>query len=189
METLGKNTYERSFVNIYLSVAGLLLVILGSFILFRPFQPYLFISFTFSLLIMLTGLFEIRFAVRNKQSIDSWNFILIGGIVDVCMGSYLLLAPLVIIILLTPLIGIWILYKGFMSMLLAFVLRSCPYRFWRLQLIIGYTIMLIALVVLASPIINFLNVISWTGLGIILVGVAYIFLSSVYWDKGLNIRK
>jgi len=183
METIIKKSFRQSFFNRQLLVTGVLLIIIGCLTIWRPFQSYLFISLTFSILIIISGFLEIVLAIKHKKTVEAWVYMLIGGLVDVAMGSYLLLSPLLMMIVLTPLIGVWVFYKGFLSMRLAFMFQRYVYNRWWLQLIIGICIILISLLIVGNATVGFISIISWTGLGIILVGVSSVLLSFVHWNK------
>ncbi|MCL4642252.1 MULTISPECIES: HdeD family acid-resistance protein [Olivibacter] len=176
-------------------ITGILLVIIGFLTLWRPFQSYLFISLSFSVLIIVSGVLEILFIIQHQKIIKMWLTMLVGGIIDVTMGIYLLLSPLIMMIILTPLISIWVFYKGFTALRFALLLRAYAYQRWWLQLAMGVAIMLISLIIVSSAtasflqVIGFLNTISWTGLGIVLIGITAISLSVVYRNTGRLFRR
>lgn len=186
METIIEKSFRHSFFNRQLLVTGVLLIIIGCLTIWRPFQSYVFISLAFSILIIISGFLEIVFAVKHKKTIATWGYTLIGGLIDVAMGSYLLLSPLLMMIVLTPLISIWVFYKGFLSIRLAFKFQPYVYNLWWLQLIIGICIILISLLIIGNATVGFINIISWTGLGITLVGVSSVLLSFVHWSKNME---
>ncbi|HWV70900.1 MAG TPA: DUF308 domain-containing protein [Pseudosphingobacterium sp.] len=188
METIIKKSFRHSFFNRQLLVTGLLLIVIGCLTIWRPFQSYLFISLAFSILIIISGVLEIVFAVKHKKTVEAWGYTLIDGLIDVAMGSYLLLSPLLMMIVLTPLISIWVFYKGFLSVRLAFMFQRYIYTRWWLQLIIGICVMLISLLIVGNATVGFINIISWTGLGISLIGVSSVLLSFVHWSKNVEAK-
>lgn len=183
MDKIVNQPFRYSFFNRQLLVIGILLVIIGCLTIWRPFQSYLFISLSFAVLIILSGISEIIFAIRHKNVWSVWLSMLIGGVIDLTMGIYLLLSPLLVMIVLTPIISIWVFYKGFMSTRLSFLLKRYTYSAWWIQLIVGILIILISIIILANITVGYISIISWTGLGIILVGLSSILLSFVYWNN------
>lgn len=185
-----RNIKKNTQLNRRILIIGILLVIIGFLTLWRPFQSYLFISLSFSVLIIVSGILEILFIVQNQKIMKMWLTMLVGGIIDVAMGIYLLLSPLIMMIILTPLISIWVFYKGFTVLRFALLLRVYAYQRWWLQLAMGIAIILISLMIVVSATVDFLqtigflNTIAWTGLGILLIGVSAISLSFVYRNTG-----
>jgi uncharacterized membrane protein HdeD (DUF308 family) len=54
-------------------LSGVLLIIVGIWVISSPIESYLSLSLLFAWGILLTGIFEIIFAVSNRKSMDSWG--------------------------------------------------------------------------------------------------------------------
>ncbi len=158
-------------------LAGFLLIGIGIWIIISPFQSYLALSWVFAIGMIGTGIFEILFSLVNYQSIKRWGWTFIAGIIDLMIGGYLLNNPLISMVLLHLIVGLWMLFRGITAIGDALHIRSYGFNDWKRLLFTAITIILLALLILACPIIGIENLILWTGLAFIVTGVFRIYLA------------
>lgn len=135
-----------------------------------------------------TGLFELVFLVVNHRSIRRWLWPMIGGIADLVIGGYLLENPLIGMLLLPVLVGLWFLFRGITAVGDALHIRSHGYKGWKRLLFKAFTILLMAGLILAFPAIGLENLILWTSLAFIAAGVfrCYLTLKIRQWKGDLD---
>ena len=87
METIFDEIQE-SVKNWWLSlILGIIFVGVGICLMFAPLDSYIALSIIFSITILISGIFEILFAVTNRH-VSSWGWYLVGGIIDILIGIY-----------------------------------------------------------------------------------------------------
>ena len=62
---------------------------------------------------LVSGLFEIAFALANKKGISSWGWYLAGGIIDLILGIFLMASPGLSMEVLPFVLAFWIMFRGF----------------------------------------------------------------------------
>jgi uncharacterized membrane protein HdeD (DUF308 family) len=154
-----------------LVITGLLLIGLGVWILMTPLTAYASLAVLFSIGLTVAGLVEVAFAVSNRDAIDGWGWALVGGIIDLALGIYLLSNPAVTLVTLPILLGIWLLFRGFSAIGTSIALRGYGVTNWGWLLALGLGIIVFAIVIMNNPELGALNIVIWTGVGFILAGI------------------
>lgn len=178
METLIESTVRNIIKQWWLILlAGILLVIMGSWIIISPFQSFLAICWAVAIGIIGSGCFEIVFSVKNHASIKGWGWLLAAGLVDVVIGIYLLNYPLITMVILPLIIAVWILFRGIVAVGNAIHMRSYGFNDWRWLIAAAITIVLLALLILVYPGFGMETLMFWTGVSFIVSGIFRIYLS------------
>lgn len=157
-------------------VTGLLLLGIGTWVLYHPFQSYLNLSCFFAIGMVITGLLDIIFALKNRQN-RRWMWWLLAGIADIVVGIYLFNNTLITIVFLPLVIGLWTFYKGFMAIGDAFHIRTYKFGNWRRLLFTAAVALMMALLLMACPVIGVENIFLFSGLAFIAAGIFRIYLS------------
>ncbi|MGZ3755528.1 MAG: HdeD family acid-resistance protein [Mucilaginibacter sp.] len=160
-----------------MSLAGILLIAVGIWVIKAPFGSYLSLSWVFAVGMIGTGVFEMFFSYINCGSAKRWGLNLIAGIVDLLVGGYLLYNPLITMLLLPLIVGLWVLFRGMTAIGDALHIRSHGVKEWKRLLFTAMTVIVLALLILACPMIGIENLIFLTGLAFIAAGFFRIILS------------
>jgi uncharacterized membrane protein HdeD (DUF308 family) len=160
-----------------LLVTGLALISTGIWIFASPAAAYLSLSILFGVIILITGFFEIVFAITARGSLDGWGWMLASGILDLVIGTYLLMYPGITMAILPFILGFWLMFRGFSAMGVAFDMKSYGAKDWGLLLIFALAVIFFGFMVLAVPAFGVANIIVWTGLSFIAAGVYRIILA------------
>jgi len=158
-------------------LVGLILIVTGIWISLSPATAYVSLSFLFAINIFVTGIMEVIFSVMSRKSMEGWGWTLIGGLLDIVIGVYLLAYPLLTMSVLPFILGFWLLFKGFSAIGFAIDLKSYDESNWGVLLALGIIILLFAGMVLAVPAFGVLNIILWTSLSFIAAGVFRVVLA------------
>ena len=59
-----------------LTIVGILITFLGFWVYQNPLTDYIGLSILFSVIIFISGVFEIIFAITNKKIVKSWGWML-----------------------------------------------------------------------------------------------------------------
>ncbi|WP_448104498.1 HdeD family acid-resistance protein [Pedobacter panaciterrae] len=160
-----------------MSLAGALLIGLGLWVLASPVASYLSLSILFAIGMVLTGIFEVLFSTTNAASLKGWGWILAGGMIDFLLGIYLLSYPLMTMIIMPMIIGIWMLFRGFMAIGSSIELKDSGMLDWGWMLATGILIVVCALMILGNPLFGIINIVIWTAISLIVGGIFRIYLS------------
>jgi|GEM_PF-5488105 len=180
---------KTTHLNCYLLAVGATLVALGCLIILKPFQAYYLISLSFSILLVVTGVMELLFSIKNKQMLEEWKHFLLSGVLSILVGCYLLFSLALALLFVTSVVSIWMFYKGFISLRLAVLLKKYRIKQWWIQLLIGLMIGIIGLAMLIHIDYGLWSMLGWTGLGIALIGVSYMSLSFIRFVSTLQLKR
>lgn len=157
--------------------SGVLFVCLGIWILASPVASYLSLSLLFAFGMIFSGLFELVFSIGNRKKLHGWGWTLAGGLIDVVLGCYLLNFPLLTMIVMPIIIGLWMLFRGFMAIGSSIELRAYGVLDWLWLLFTGVLIVVLSLLIIGHPLFAAINVVIWTAFAFILSGIFRVFLS------------
>lgn len=132
-----------------LALKGLVLLLMGIFILFNPELALNAIIFYLGLLALVGGVAEVTLAVMNRDK-PQWTGYLLEGLLDIGIGVLLLTKP-VVAELLPILLGIWIVASGLMLLVRAFRSRSAGHASWTQWLFLSVLLIAIGLWVVYDP--------------------------------------
>lgn len=168
------NSLRQSIKHWYLLlILGIILILCGVFVISRPLSAYLALAVFFSITLVTTGLMESIFAVANNRSLKAWIWYLIGGILSVIFGVYLLAHPKISMNVLTLIIGFSLMFRSFQLLAFSFDLRELKIKKWKNTAIISVLSFLFSLLLLSKPIFTAISVMWVTGFGFIFVGLSY----------------
>jgi uncharacterized membrane protein HdeD (DUF308 family) len=156
---------------------GVLFICLGAWILATPVQTYESTGLIFAYGLTFSGFFEIIFAFGNHKTLHGWGWTLIGGLIDAALGIYLLRVPMLTLMIMPVVIGLWMLFRGCMAIDSTIRFRAYGVLDWLWLLATGLLIILLSSLLLANQLFGFVNVVVWTGFCFILSGVFRIYLS------------
>lgn len=157
--------------------AGILFIAIGIWILASPVASYLSLSLLFAFGMIFSGLFEAVFAIGNHKTLPGWGWTLTGGLVDLFLGFYLLNLPLLTMVVMPVIIGLWMLFRGFMAIGSSLKLRAYGVLDWSWLLVTGMLIVILSLLIIGHPLFAAINIVIWTAFAFIISGIFRIYLS------------
>ena len=170
-----KNNVIESWWLILLS--GLLFMGLGIWIIMSPFKSYVSISLLFAFIICVAGTAELLVSLVSRKNLIGWGWYFAAGIIDIIVGAYLMVYPVVTMSLLAVLFGAWLFYRGVVAIINAFSFHYFSVSGRRWLITSGNVIILLSGLILFNPSIGMLNIIIWTGTGFFLFGIFRIALA------------
>ncbi len=160
-----------------LLLTGLILVAVGIWVFTSPATAYLSLSFLFGASILSIGFFETVFSISARKSLKGWGWTLASGILDIVIGTYLLIYPAVTMAILPFVLGFWLLFRGFSAIGFSLEMKSYGDLNWGWFLLFAIGIIFFAFMILAVPAFGVANIIAWTGLSFIFAGVFRIIIA------------
>ncbi|RHX86681.1 HdeD family acid-resistance protein [Leptospira stimsonii] len=164
-------------------LVGLIWIATGAFTVFFPRQSYLGLALLFSVILAVTGVAQIVFAFYNRKSpgILGWNLVL--GIVDLVVGTILVLHPEITVVTLPFIFGFLLIFRA--SSLISFSMEIRVYKSypWGWTLALGIATLLFAIGILFFPVIGIFTILIWTGTGFLISGIGNVYLGWKEWEE------
>jgi uncharacterized membrane protein HdeD (DUF308 family) len=157
-------------------ISGLLFIATGIAIYAWPVASYVSLSIVFSILMLSNGFSQIVFASDNSKLLRGWGWILVSGIVDVALGTYLLVYPTVTMVTLPYFVGFWLIFRSFYLMGTAFDLQALGVRGWGWFLFGAILVLVLGGVIVYYPAAGVVSIIAFSGSAFILGGFMNIYL-------------
>ncbi|MBO9672569.1 MAG: DUF308 domain-containing protein [Sphingobacteriaceae bacterium] len=161
----------------FLLANGLLFIILGGWIILSPEKSYFFLSQLLAIGMLATGFFEAIFSLFHINKIRDWQWIFAGGLIDVMLGTYVFNFPILTMIIMPAVIGIWMLIRGFMTISGSLTIKALGIRDWVWLLFTSMLLIFPSLVILIDPFVVLVNFVKLTGVAFILSGLFRIYFS------------
>jgi uncharacterized membrane protein HdeD (DUF308 family) len=158
-------------------VSGLLFIATGIAIYASPAASYVSLSIVFSILMFSNGISQIFFASANSKVLKGWGWILVSGLIDLALGTYLLLYPAVTMVTLPYFVGFWLVFRSFYLMGTAFDLQALGVRGWGWFLFGGIVVMVLGGFILYYPAAGVVSIIAFSGSAFIVGGIMNIYLA------------
>ena len=178
METEIINSLKDYSKHWYLSlILGILFIGAGIWVFMTPVSSYLALSILFSVTIFISGIFEIIYSISNRKEMDNWGWVLVGGIIDLLFGFWLMASPLLSIAVLPFVVGFMLMVRSIMAIGFAFDLKDFSGSGWGWLLTLSILGLLFSFVLLWNPAFAGLTLVIWTGCAFVTLGVYRIFLS------------
>lgn len=154
-----------------LPLSGFILIGLGIWIFTEPLTAYLSICIIYSVGLVATGLFELLFVMLTKRASGIAGWALLSSFIDLFTGTYLLCYPLISLVLLPVILGLWLMLRGVLAIASAWEMRkrSNGGRMW--LLLSGFLILVVSGMVLTNLIWRTAYIILFTGIGFISAGM------------------
>ena len=158
-------------------VSGLLFIATGIAIFASPVASYVNLSIVFSILMIGNGFSQIVFSTSNSKQLRGWGWTLVSGIIDVALGTYLLLYPAVTMATLPFFVGFWLIFRSFYLMGTAFDLQALGVRGWGWILFGAILVMVLGGVIVYYPAAGVVSIIAFSGSAFIVGGFMNIYLA------------
>jgi uncharacterized membrane protein HdeD (DUF308 family) len=158
-------------------IIGVLLVMSSFWLFSTPVESFIGLASLFSALIFVTGLFQVFFALTNKDDIDNFGLYLAGGVLDILIGFILLKYPGLTVVLFSMFVGFWLLFRGFNLITVSFKMKGAGDKNWGLILVFGMLTVLFAVMSIINPLIGASYLVYTLAFAVFLVGIGNIALS------------
>ena len=139
---------------------GIVYIIVALWLMFAPLSSYVALSIVFSISMLISGILEILFAVSNRKGVPSWGWFIVGGIIDVILGIYLIAYPMVSMEVIPFIIAFWLMFRGFSSTGCSIDLKGYGTRDWGWYMAFGILAIICSLLILWQPAIGALYALS-----------------------------
>lgn len=176
METLFKKL-ETSIKRWYMPlIAGILLIILGIWTIATPVESYVALSVVFAIGFLVGGIFEVAFAIANKQK--DWGWSLVLGILNIIVGILLLANPAISMVTLPYYVGFVLLFRSISGIASAYEMKQYGILDWGTLMVIAVLGVIFSFILLWNPIFAGANVVVWTAIVFFVIGIYMIYYAT-----------
>lgn len=160
-----------------LLVLGILFIGMGIMVFANPLESYTTLAAFFAASMMISGLFQKWFAISNRDELEGWGWQLALGIMEFIIGIVLVFNLNFTMAILPFYVGFWLLFKSFALIGFSFELKSYNVLNWWYYLVFGLLLTLLSWLIILNPLFGGMTIVVWTGIALIVAGIAYIMLS------------
>lgn len=166
-----------------LMFAGLLAVAAGICVFVFPVESYVTLSVLFGVLMLLTGAVQLIIASTSGNYLMMRGYVIVGGVLDVILGIFLCVYPGITLFLLPVMMGLWLMYHGFMIIALGGDLSTFRVSGGGMVTAGGVILLLLSIFVLVDPFsVGVVTVLVAAGIGLILLGILMCSVSVILKD-------
>jgi uncharacterized membrane protein HdeD (DUF308 family) len=158
-------------------IVGLIFVGVGIWVFMTPSESYVALSFIFSISFLVSGIFDIYFAVSSREELDNWGWTLALGIVSAIVGILLLMNPEVSRVTLPFYVGFVLLFRSVFAIGASLDLKDYRVLDWGYLMAIGILGVIFSFILLWNPLFAGMTLVFWTALLFIVSGAYSIYFS------------
>jgi len=159
------------------AIVGVLFIVVAILMFAFPITGYQTLAIVFAVLMFAVGLFEIIFAVTNRDVLSGWGWYLALGILDLLIGLFLIFNPAMSAAILPYLMAFWLMFRGFSMIGFSIDLQQFGNKSWGWYLAIGILTIICSIAILFFPLAGALSVVYLVSFTFIFLGVARIMLA------------
>ena len=170
-------------------IKGILFIIAGIAVLSRPVEGYVGLSILFSIIILSIGISQVIFSVSNRKKLPGWGWTLVSGIIDVAVGIYLLLFPVITMATLPYFVGFWLMFRAFFIMGAAFDLDNFQVSGWGWVFAGGILLLILSFLIIYFPVAGIAGIIACSGAAFLTAGMLTIVMAFKLRDIKETVKK
>ena len=156
-------------------IMGILFIATGVIIYARPVEGYVGLSVLFSVVMISSGFSQIFFSTSNSNVLKGWGWIFVSGLIDLALGTYLFIYPVVTMATLPYFVGFWLVFRAFSLMGFSFDLRNLKVSGWGWLLFGGLVTLVSGGLIIYYPAAGVVSIIAVSGSAFIVAGLLNIY--------------
>ncbi len=173
-----ENLFEAQVKHWWISLLiGILFIAMGVWVMLTPLTSYITLSIFFSATIFISGIFGIIFSITNKEWIKGWGWHFLGAILDLIMGTILLIYPALSMVILPFVVGFWFMFSGFSVIGVSAELKSMGWKSSGWGIAFGVLIILLSFLQIINPLIGAAFIVYMTSMAFLTLGIFRIFMA------------
>ena len=178
MENSTRKLIKNSIKYWYLPlVLGIVFIIVGIWVSNTPLSSYLTLSFLFAFTFLIGGIIEIIYALSNRNSTESWGWLLASGILGLLLGILLIANLSISMIVLSLYVGFWILFYSIIGIGRSIDLKKYSSKRWGYLMFTSILGLILSLIIIWNPLFGGLTIVFYTALAFIILGALNIVLA------------
>ncbi len=149
---------------------GILFVVFAIFMLFKPVEALVGLTAFFIASMLVSGIFNIAFAIGNRKTMDHWMWHLFSGILDLLIGGILLAKPHISVAVLVLYVGFWMMFRGVANISMSITFKKIGLKYWWVTLLGGILTVIFSFLMIVNPAFGAMSVVLLTSLAIMTTG-------------------
>lgn len=158
-------------------IIGIFLIAVGIYVFTVPLETYLTLSVLFSISFIIVGLLDIIFSIQNRQILEGWGWYLVDGLLSLAAGIILIIYPGISITILPFVVGFTLLFLSFLLMGFSFEMKNLGITDWGYSLVLSVLGVIFSFMLIVSPLVSGISLVTITGISLIFIGASSIALS------------
>lgn len=156
---------------------GLLALALGIWFIFTPLTTLVALAIVFAAAFLVSGIFEIIFAISNKSVLRGWGWTLASGIIDLIFGFILIAMPIdVLTLLLTYFVAFWVMFQSIWAIGTSAELQRNGVKGWGWLMALAILGVIMSFVFIMSPVFTSGFIVALVSISFIAYGCFRIYL-------------
>lgn len=156
---------------------GALYLLMGFWVITTPESSYLALSIFFSVLMFISGVSAVIFAITNYRGFYGWGWYLASGIIDFVIGLTLIIHPGITMTILPFLLAFWFMFQGFLGIGGAIDMKRFRVGNWWITLIFGALGILFSILIINNPALGSFSIVLLTAFTLYSIGFVRIILA------------
>ena len=152
-------------------IIGALSVAAGIAIFSRPVAGYVGLSILFSWVMVGTGISQILFSISVNNFMRGWGWTLVSGILDLAIGTYLLIYPAVTMVTLPFFVGFYLIFRAIYLIGTSIDLNFVGVPGWGWLLTGGIGLLILGMLTLRYPAAGAAGIVGISGSAFIISGI------------------
>ena len=150
---------------------GALTVVAGIAIISRPVEGYVGLSLLFTWVMIGTGISQVFFAISVSSFMRGWGWTLASGILDLALGTYLLIYPEVTMATLPFFVGFYLVFRAIYLIGTSIDLNFLGILGWGWILAGGIGLLILGMLTLRYPSLGAAGIVGFSGSAFIMSGI------------------
>ena len=158
-------------------ILGVIFFLFGIYVFTIPLEIYATLAIMFSVTFMLTGLLDVFFSIQNSKTLNGWGWYLVGGLLTLAMGIYLMAHPDITMAVLPYVVGFTVMFRSFQLFGFSLDLKDLGDLQWGNLAIASVFGIFFSFFLIANPLFSSLSLVTVTAMSFLFLGLASIVLS------------
>lgn len=152
MNDLMIKSVEQKAKNWWMSlIIGLLALAVGILSSMEPFLTVSILTLFFVANFLISGIFEIIFAIASRDNLKAWGWTLAGGIVNFIFAVILIMMPIASVMIFMYYIAFYILLQAIIGIWSSYTMKGLGYNNWWMFLTIAMLGVILGVILILQP--------------------------------------
>ena len=170
-------------------LVGILFIVSGIYTLMTPTETFLVLTVFFSVSFLVSGIFEVFFALSVRDSLEGWGWLLVYGLINLVVGMILINNPEISVATLPIYIGLLVMFRAITAIGSSMDLKRNGVSDWSYLLILGILGIVFSFILIRNPGFVGLSLGVWVAIALITIGIAAAFFSFRLKDLHTTAKK
>lgn len=170
-------------------LVGILFIVSGIYTLMTPTETFLVLTVFFSVSFLVSGIFEVFFALSARDSLEGWGWLLVYGLINLVVGMILINNPEISVATLPIFIGLLVMFRAITAIGSSMDLKRNGVSDWSYLLILGILGIIFSFILIRNPGFAGLSLGVWVAIALITIGIAAAFFSFRLKDLHTTAKK